>query len=110
MSSEKGQLIDSIQKHVGTSDLKFIAEMEKLFALDPDPIIRVRMDDAYQKLNHKNDAVKEYVRAADPVILEVTEEKLREVISQRPRVLDVLKRYSETRTKGTVDKILETNS
>ncbi len=35
MSSEKGQLIDSIQKHVGTSDLKFIAEMEKLFALEP---------------------------------------------------------------------------
>ncbi|HWR72930.1 MAG TPA: cyclic nucleotide-binding domain-containing protein, partial [Nitrospirota bacterium] len=42
-----------------------IAEMEKLFALEKDPIIRVRIGDAHQKLNQKAEAVKEYVKAAD---------------------------------------------
>lgn len=66
MASEKAQLIDTIQKYVSKSNWKSaIPEMEKLFAIDPDPIIRVRMGDAYQKLNQKPDAVKEYVRAAD---------------------------------------------
>jgi len=65
-ASEKSKLIDSIQKFVGKSDWKsVIAEMEKLFAIDRDPIIRVRMGDAYQKLNQKPEAVKEYTRAAD---------------------------------------------
>lgn len=259
--SEKGKLIDSIQKFVSKSDWKsVITEMEKLFAMGPDPIIRVRIGDAYQKLNQKADAIKEYLRAADmyaetgavvkalaqyklalrldpgnkqaqerlealhsnktvkeskaepveqgaqkpassviplfagftqeefnaftkvmnvhplpaglpvieqhdtgksvyivasgsvkvytkllagervdlavlwpgdffgemsfltgktrtatvetgedSVILEVTEEKLREVIEQRPHVLDVMRKYSEERTKGTVEKILESN-
>jgi tetratricopeptide (TPR) repeat protein len=66
MASEKAQLIETIQNHVSESNYKAaIPEMEKLFALDPDPIIRVRMGDAYQKLNRKSDAVKEYIRAAD---------------------------------------------
>jgi cAMP-dependent protein kinase regulator len=66
MASEKAQLTETIQNYVGKSDYKAaIPEMEKLFALDPDPIIRVRMGDAYQKLNRKPEAVKEYVRAAD---------------------------------------------
>jgi tetratricopeptide (TPR) repeat protein len=66
MASEKAQLIETIQNYVSKSDFKAaIPEMEKLFALDPDPIIRVRMGDAYQKLNQKSDAVKEYIRAAD---------------------------------------------
>jgi cAMP-dependent protein kinase regulator len=39
--------------------------MEKLFLIEPDPIIRVRIGDAYQKLGSKVEAVKEYVRAAD---------------------------------------------
>jgi CRP-like cAMP-binding protein len=261
MASEKAQLIETIQNYIGKSNYKAaIPEMEKLFALDPDPIIRVRMGDAYQKLSQKSEAVKEYVRAADlyaqsgavvkalaqyklalridssyqpaqerlvglhsnktvkevkaepvepqkqkatssviplfagftqeefnaftkvmnvhplpegativeqhdagksvyiiangsvkvfttllsgervdlavlqsgdffgeisfltgkprtatvetaedSVILEVTEEKLREIITQRPNILDVLQKYSEMRTKGTTDKILETN-
>jgi CRP-like cAMP-binding protein len=66
MASEKAQLIDSIQKHLGKSNWKsVIADMEKLFAIDPDPIIRVRMGDAYQKMTQLLDAVKEYVYAAD---------------------------------------------
>jgi CRP-like cAMP-binding protein len=65
-ASEKAGLIDTIQKFVRTSDWKsVIAEMEKLFAIEPDPIIRVRIGDAYQKLNRKADAAKEYLRAAD---------------------------------------------
>jgi len=47
--------------------------------------------------------------AEDSVILEVTEEKLREVVSQRPNILDVLRKYSEMRSKGTTEKILESN-
>ena len=62
----KAQLIDSIQEHFRKSDWKsVITEMEKLFAMGPDPIIRVRIGDAYQKLNRKAEAVKEYLRAAD---------------------------------------------
>jgi CRP-like cAMP-binding protein len=65
-SAEKSKLIDNIQKFVSKSDWKsVIGEMEKLFAIGPDPIIRVRIGDAYQKLNQKADAVKEYLRAAD---------------------------------------------
>ncbi len=66
MASEKAQLIDSIQKNIGKSNWKAaIADMEKLFDLEPDPIIRVRIGDAYQKLNQLLDAVREYVYAAD---------------------------------------------
>jgi tetratricopeptide (TPR) repeat protein len=66
MSSEKAKLIDAVQAYVAKSNWKSaIADMEKLFALDPDPIIRVRMGDAYQKLNRKVEAVREYVYAAD---------------------------------------------
>ncbi len=66
MSSEKAQLIDSIQKHLSKSNWKAaVTDMEKLFSIDPDPIIRVRIGDSYQKLNQLLDAVKEYVYAAD---------------------------------------------
>ena len=73
MSTEKAQLIDSIQKNVGKSNWKAaVSDMEKLFAIEPDPIIRVRMGDAYQKLNQVLDAVKEYVYAADLYALKGT--------------------------------------
>lgn len=66
MSTDKAQLIDTIQKYLGKSNWKAaVVEMEKLFAIDPDPMIRVRMGDAYQKLNQKAEAVKEYIQAAD---------------------------------------------
>ncbi len=65
-ASERPKIIETIQKAVGKADWKtVIAEMDKLFAIDGDPIIRVRIGDAYQKLNQKADAVKEYLRAAD---------------------------------------------
>jgi cAMP-dependent protein kinase regulator len=65
-SPEKARLIDSIQGHLSKGRFSdAVADMEKLFALNPDPIIRVRMGDAYQKLNQKPDAIKEYLNAAD---------------------------------------------
>ena len=39
--------------------------MEKLFDIDQDPIVRVRIGDVRRKLNRKKDAIKEYVYAAD---------------------------------------------
>jgi CRP-like cAMP-binding protein len=66
MSADKAQLIDTIQKYLSKSNWKAaVAEMEKLFVIDPDPMVRVRMGDAYQKLNQKAEAVKEYIQAAD---------------------------------------------
>ena len=66
MASEKATISDNVQRCLDKSDWKAaIAEMEKLFAIDPDPIVRVRIGDARQKLNQKTEAVKEYVHAAD---------------------------------------------
>ncbi len=66
MASEKATISENVQKYLNKSDYKSaIAEMEKLYALDPDPIVRVRIGDARQKLNQKAEAVKEYIHAAD---------------------------------------------
>lgn len=42
-----------------------IAEMEKLFTIDRDPHIRVRIGDVQRKINGHGAAIKEYVFAAD---------------------------------------------
>jgi len=47
--------------------------------------------------------------AEDAVILEITEDKLREITSQRPHILSVLQQFSNMRSKGTTDKILGSN-
>lgn len=66
MASEKAVVTENVQKFIDKGDWKSaIGEMEKLFAIDPDPIVRVRIGDARQKLNQKTEAVKEYVHAAD---------------------------------------------
>lgn len=66
MASPKAAIAENVQKFLGKSDWKSaIAEMEKLFAIDPDPMVRVRIGDAYQKLGQKADAVKQYIHAAD---------------------------------------------
>jgi len=66
VASEKATLSENVQKFLGKSDWKAaIAAMERLFALDPDPLVRVRIGDAYQKLGRKSDAVKAYIQAAD---------------------------------------------
>lgn len=66
MASEKAAITDKIQKLIEKSDWKSaLSEMEKLFAVDQDPQVRVRMGDARQKLNQKSEAIKEYMQAAD---------------------------------------------
>ncbi len=66
MASEKAQISENIQKYLGKSDWKnAIAEMEKLFAIDHDPQVKVRMGDVRQKMNQKPQAVQEYLKAAD---------------------------------------------
>lgn len=66
MASEKSLLAEKLQKYLAKSDWKSAIEtMEKLFAIDHDPILRVRIGDVHQKLNQKGSAVKEYVAAAD---------------------------------------------
>lgn len=66
MSTEKAKITEKIQKYIDKGDWKAAAsEMERLFAIEPDPMVRVRIGDARQKLGQKAEAVKEYVRAAD---------------------------------------------
>jgi tetratricopeptide (TPR) repeat protein len=66
VASEKATISEQVQLFQGKSDWKSaIAEMEKLFALDPEPMVRVRIGDARQKLGQKAVAAKEYIRAAD---------------------------------------------
>jgi tetratricopeptide (TPR) repeat protein len=66
VASEKASISEKVQKFLGKSDWKSaIGEMEKLFALDRDPMVRVRIGDARQKLGQKTEACKEYIHAAD---------------------------------------------
>ncbi|MDA8099658.1 MAG: cyclic nucleotide-binding domain-containing protein [Nitrospiraceae bacterium] len=66
MAIDKTKLIEEIQKHLVKGKWKdAVSGMEQLFAMNPDPIIRVRMGDAYQKLNSRPEATREYVYAAD---------------------------------------------
>lgn len=66
MASDKATISENVQKFLGKSDWKSaIAEMERLFVIDPDPMIRVRIGNARQKLGRKSEAVKEYIHAAD---------------------------------------------
>jgi len=66
MASNKTTIAENVQEHLERSDWKAaIAEMEKLFAIDRDPLIRVRIGDARLKLNRKRAAIREYLRAAE---------------------------------------------
>ncbi len=66
MASEKAQISENVQKYINKSDWKnAISEMEKLFAIDHDPQVKVRMGDVRQKMNQKPQAVQEYMKAAE---------------------------------------------
>ncbi len=66
MASNKTIIAENVQKCLDRSDWKSaIAEMEKLFAIDQDPHVRVRIGDARRKLNLIRSAIREYLRAAD---------------------------------------------
>ncbi len=66
MASDKTKISENVQKFLGKSDWKSaITEMERLFAIDADPMIRVRIGNARQKLGQTSEAAKEYLSAAD---------------------------------------------
>ena len=66
MASIRTIIAENVQKHISKADWKAaIREMEKLFAIHQDPLIRVRIGDVRQKLNRKDEAIQEYLLAAD---------------------------------------------
>jgi len=66
MESNKTIIAQNVQDCLNRSDWKAaIREMEKLFAIRKDPLIRVRIGDVRRKLNRKDEAIQEYIRAAD---------------------------------------------
>jgi hypothetical protein len=65
-ASEKSVIAENVQDYLARSEWKAaILEMEKLFAIDRDPLVRVRIGDVRRKLNHHRTAIREYVRAAE---------------------------------------------
>ena len=66
MASPKAQISENVQKYIAKSDWKnALVEMEKLFSIDHDPQVKVRMGDIRQKMNQKQQAVAEYMTAAE---------------------------------------------
>ena len=66
LASEKAAISENVQKFIQKSDWKnAVTEMEKLFALDQDPQVKVRMGDIRQKMNQKPQAIIEYMKAAE---------------------------------------------
>ena len=66
MESNRTIIAENVQDYLNRSDWKAaIIEMEKLFAIRKDPLIRVRIGDVRRKLNRKDEAIQEYIRAAD---------------------------------------------
>ncbi len=64
--SERSILSERVQNCIEAQDWKAaIGEMERLFKIDPDPILRVRIGDAHRKLNREWSAISEYMRAAE---------------------------------------------
>jgi len=65
MESNKTIIAEKVQDYLNRSEWNAaIREMEKLFAIRQDPLIRVRIGDVTRKLNRKDDAIQEYIRAA----------------------------------------------
>ena len=59
-------IAENVQDHLNRSEWKAaIREMEKLFAIRQDPLIRVRIGDVRRKLDRKDEAIQEYILAAD---------------------------------------------
>ena len=66
MKNRRPSVIETIQSHRENNNWnRAINEMEKLFALSGDPHIRIRIGDARRKLNRHDDAIQEYIFAAD---------------------------------------------
>jgi hypothetical protein len=58
LASVKATISENVQQFIQKSDWKnVVTEMEKLFALDQDPQVKVRMGDIRQKMNQKPQAI-----------------------------------------------------
>ncbi len=65
MALEKTIIEDNVQNYIGLADWqKAIVEMKKLYEINPDPIIRVRIGDFHKKLGQCEKAAREYLSAA----------------------------------------------
>jgi tetratricopeptide (TPR) repeat protein len=66
LASEKTQSSENAQRYIQKSDWKnALAELEKLYAIDHEPQVKVRMGDIRQKMDQKQQAVAEYLKAAE---------------------------------------------
>jgi hypothetical protein len=66
MASAKTIIAENVQGCLETLNWPAaIEEMEKLFSIDQDPLIRVRIGDARRKLHRTGEAIREYVHAAE---------------------------------------------
>ena len=66
MASIRTIIAEKVQEHLNRANWKeAITEMERLFAVHQDPLIRVRIGDVRRKLNRKDEAIQEYLLAAD---------------------------------------------
>ena len=66
MTSAKTIIAEKVQEHLNKANWNAaITEMENLFTIHQDPLIRVRIGDVRRKLNRKDEAIREYLRAAD---------------------------------------------
>ena len=66
MASLKTVIAEKAQEHIDEANwTAAISEMERLFAIHKDPLIRVRIGNARRKLNREDEAIQEYLRAAD---------------------------------------------
>lgn len=66
MASLKTIISEQVQEHLQRANWHAaIHEMEKLFSIDRDPLIRVRIGDLRRKLDRTDEAIREYLGAAD---------------------------------------------
>ncbi len=71
MRHTRSSIVETIQKQCERRDWHgAIEEMEKLFAINGDPHIRIRIGDAHRKLDRHRDAIEEYLFAADLFVRE----------------------------------------
>jgi len=66
MAAIRTIIAENVQNHLEKLDWRAaIAEMEKLYAIDRDPHVRIRIGDIRRKLNKITSAIRDYLRAAD---------------------------------------------
>lgn len=66
MQSGRAVILERVQEHLNRSKWKAaIVEWEKLFDLDQDPLVRVRIGDLKRRLGRTSEAVRDYALAAE---------------------------------------------